>query len=380
MNITIVSDVLGAETNGTTIATMNLYNYLKKVGHNVSFLCADQSKIGQDGYYVVPNLNVGPFNGYVKRNGVVLAKPDKKIINDAIKDADLVYIMIPLALGSAATKMAHEMNKPIIAGFHMQAQNLSSHFFMQNVKAFNKLVYKHIYKKVYQYLDGIHYPTEFIKHDFESKIKKNTPGYVISNGIHAYVQKREVCKPIEYQDKIVILSTGRYSKEKDQITLVKALHYSKYKDKIQLILAGQGPLENKLRKAAKGLPNEPLFKLFDRKEIIDVLNYSDIYVHPATAELEGIACLEAICVGKLTIVSDSEDSATKGFAADPKCIFKKHDYKDLASKIDYFIEHPEEKKRMEDIYLSNAGKYDQAKCMDKMGAMVDAIVQSHNKE
>lgn len=379
MNITMVSDVLGSETNGTTIATMNLYNYLKSIGHKVSFLCADQSKKGQEGYYVVPNLNVGPFNNYVKKNGVNLAKPNKDIIYNAIKDADLVYIMIPLMLGCAATKLAHELNKPIIAGFHMQAQNFSSHFFMQNFSLVNKAVYKYIYKHVYRYLDAVHYPTNFIKHDFESKVKRNTNGYVISNGIHSYVKKRAIAKPQELEDKIIILTTGRYSKEKDQMTLLKAVNHSKYKDKIQLILAGQGPLEKKFKKYSNKLPNYPIFKLFDRHEIIDVLNYSDIYVHPALAELEGIACLEAICVGKLTIVSDSKNSATKNFAATKDCIFKHKNPRDLARVIDYFIEHPEEKAKMEGIYLESASKFDQSKCMEKMGEMVNTIVLNHNK-
>ncbi|MGM9971800.1 MAG: glycosyltransferase [Anaeroplasmataceae bacterium] len=380
MNITIVSDVLGEENNGTTIVTLNLYNYLKKQGNNVSFLCADQAKIGQEGYFVVPNLNVGPFNGYVKKNGVTLAKVDKDVVYEAIKDADLVYIMIPLSLGAAAAKMAYEMDKPLIAGFHMQAQNLSSHIFMQNVKAVNKFIYKYIYKHVFRYLDAIHYPTEFIKNDFESNIKRKTNGYVISNGIHSYVKKMDIPKPLELEDKIVVLSTGRYAKEKDQITLIKAMKYSKHKDKIELILAGKGPMEKKYRKTAKKVGINPIFKFYDRHEIIEVLNYCDIYVHPAVAELEGIACLEAMCIGKLTIVSDSKNSATKNFAAGPNCIFKHRKPKDLARVIDYYIDNPEEKREMEEIYLSQAGKYDQEKCMEKMGEMVLEVVKNHKKK
>lgn len=378
MNITIVSDVLAEETNGTTIVTMNLYNYLKSIGHNVSFLCAYQEKKGLDGYYVVPNLNVGPFNGYVKKNGVNLAKADKSIIYEAIKDADLVYVMIPLHLGIKTVKMAHKLNKPIIAGFHMQAENFSSHFFMQKSKMFNKIVYKYIYKHMFKYTDAIHYPTEFIRNEFESSIKKSTNGYVISNGIHSYVKKRDIEKPSELKDKIVITTTGRYSKEKDQITLLKAIKYSKYKDDIQLILAGEGPLEKKYRKISKKFKNKPIFKLFKRNEIIDVLNYSDLYVHPAVAELEGIACLEAMCIGKMTIVSDSKKSAPRLFAASKECIFKARNPKDCARLIDYYIENKEDTMRLSEIYLNRANSYNQDECMKKMGEMIDNVVSNHN--
>jgi len=380
MRVTIVSDVLGEENNGTTIATMNLARHLRNIGHEVVFLCADQTKSLEDGYYVVPNLNVGPFNKYVQKNGVSLAKPDKEIIKEAIEDSDLVYIMIPLALGCAAAKMAYEMDKPMIAGFHMQAQNFSSHLHMQNVKKFNQLVYKYIYRHVYRYLDAVHYPTSFIKNDFESAIKRSTNGYVISNGIHKYVVKKEVAKPEEYKDKIILLTTGRYSREKDQETLIKAMKYSKYKDKIQLILAGQGPLQSRYEKIAKKIGVTPLFKFYKRDEIIDVLNMADMYVHPALMELEGIACLEAVCIGKMTIVSDSKDSATKNFAASSECIFKHHNPKDLARVIDYYIENPHEKERMEEIYLSKQGQFNQDECMKKMGNMCEYVVANHVKK
>ena len=237
------------------------------------------------------------------------------------------------------------------ASFHMQAENLTSYFKLNNVKFINTAVYKIIYKYVYQYVDKIHFPTKFIEEIFEKNIKKTTPGCVISNGVNDYVKKENIEKPLEYQNKIVILTTGRYAREKSQDTLIKAIYHSKYKDKIQLILGGQGIKEKEYRKLAKNLPIQPLFKFYSRTEIIDVLNYADIYVHPAEIELEGISCIEAIACGKLTIVSNSKLSATKEFAVDERCIFKCRKPKDLARVIDYWIDHPEEKKIIEDKYL-----------------------------
>lgn len=377
MRITIVSDVFGEENNGTNVATMNLYRHLISKGNKVSVLCAMQSKKGQEGFYVVPNLNVGPFNNYVKKVGVSLAKPQKDVVIEAFKDAEVVYIMIPLLLGIMSAKVAYEMNKPIIVGFHMQAENFSSHFHLQNVEFFNKKVYKFIYKHVYKYASAIHYPTEFIKNIFEKNINKITPGYIISNGINSFVQKKIVSKPKELEDKIVILSSGRYSREKDQITLLKAIRLSKYNDKIQVILAGAGPLEKKYRRYGKKLANEPILKFFTRSEMVDVLNYADFYIHTAVMELEGIACLEAISIGKMTLVSDSKKSATSEFAASPECIFKHRNPHDLAGKIDYFIEHKDEVLKLEEIYLSKASNYEEDKCMEKMNIMIEEVYKKH---
>lgn len=382
MIVTIVCDVLGEENNGTTIAAMNLIRYLKKQGHIVRILCADQNKKGQENCWVVPNMNFGKtLNKYVEKVGVTLAKPVEDIIRDCIKGSDVVHILIPLYLSMNAIKIAKEYDIPMTASFHMQAENLTSYFKLNNVKFINAAVYKIIYKYVYQYVDKIHFPTKFIEEIFEKNIKKTTPGCVISNGVNDYVKKEFKQKPLEFQDKIIILTTGRYAREKSQDTLIKAIYHSKYKDKIQLILGGQGIKEKEYRKLAKNLPVQPLFKFYSRTEIIDVLNYSDIYVHPAEIELEGISCIEAIACGKLTIVSNSKLSATKEFAVDERCIFKCRKPKDLARVIDYWIDHPEEKKIIEDKYLHSALAFNQEKCMEKMEQMLfDAIKVHKNQE
>lgn len=348
MVITIVCDVLGEENNGTTIAAMNLIRALKQKGHTVKILCADQYRKNDEGVFVVPNRNLGKIlNAYVDKVGVTLAKPDIEVVRNSIIGSDIVHIMVPLSLGRCAVKVARELNIPMTAGFHMQAENFTSYFKLNKIDPVNKAVYKFIWKNVYQYIDGIHYPTKFIRDIFERNIKRSTPGYIISNGVHDYVQKRDVENPEEFKDKIVILSIGRLAREKSQDTLIKAIYHSKYKDKIQLILGGQGLKEKHYKKLAKDLPIPAIMKFYERKEVIDILNFADLYVHSAEIELEGIACLEAIMCGKLTIVSDSKLSATRNFAVDDRCVFKNRDPKDLARVIDYWIEHPEEKKLVE---------------------------------
>lgn len=381
MIVTVVCDVLGEENNGTTIAAMNLIGYLKSQGIVVRILCADENRKGEENVFVVPHYNFGkPLNSYVAKVGVTLAKPDEEIVRRAVCGADIVHVMIPLSLGVYAAKIAKELSIPITAGFHMQAENLTAYLKLNKVKLANKVVYKYIYNALYRYADGIHYPTEFVKNEFEQTIKKTTPAVVISNGVHRYVRKRETPKPSEYEGKIVILTTGRYAREKSQDTLIKAIGHSAHKDKIQLILAGQGTKEKYYKKLAKKLPIAPVFKLFSREDIIDAINYCDLYVHPAEIELEGIACLEAIACGKLTIVSDSELSATKGFAIDNKCIFRCRKPKDLARVIDYWIEHPEERAEYEKKYLTSAVSFDQEECMRKMKEFLyNVYIKNHNK-
>ncbi|MBQ9485439.1 MAG: glycosyltransferase [Clostridia bacterium] len=376
MKILLVTDVLGQENNGTTIAAMNFIRALRKNGHEVRILCADQDKKDEPDYFIVDNLSLGKIlDKYVHKVGVTLAKPVKKIIENAMDGVDYVHIMLPFALGKAALKIAKKKGLPVTAGFHCQAENFTAYLKLNRLRLLNHLVYKNMYRKFYKYVDGIHYPTQFIKDVFESHIKKQTNGYIISNGVNRQVHRKEIAKPEEYKDKIVILSTGRYAREKSQDVLINAINRSKYRDKIQLILAGQGVKEQKYKRLAKKLPIPPVFKFFSRDEVINVLNYADMYVHSADIELEGIACLEAIACGKLVIVSSSELSATKNFAVDNKCIFKNRNAKHLANVIDYFIENRDEKYCIEQKNLFNAKIYDQDVCMDHMEKMIKEIYE-----
>lgn len=380
MVITVVCDVLGEENNGTTIASMNLIRHLRSRGHTVRVLCPDQDKRGQDGYYVVDNLHLGKWlDAYVKKVGVTLSKPQKDVVYAALDGAEHVHIMLPFGLGTCALKTAQEMGISTTAGFHMQAENLTSYLKLNRVRWLNKSVYRYIYKHFYRFVDGVHYPTEFIRQTFENSVKHITNGYVISNGVHEYVQKRPSQRPKAFDGKFVILSTGRYAREKSQDTLIQAVGLSKHAGEIQLILGGQGVKEEYYRKLAQSLPVYPIFRFYSRTELIDVLNYADMYVHPAEFELEGIACLEAVACGKLTVVSDSPLSATKELALDERCIFRRRDVKSLARVIDYWIEHPEQRAEYERRYLERAVAFRQDECMKRMEEMILGVHRAKSR-
>lgn len=381
MVVTIVADVLGEENNGTTIACMNLVRYLKEKGDTVKIVCCDQDKKGVPGYYVVPTLNLGPINWALKRNQVVLAKADKTIIEQAIIGSDIVHLMIPFALSRKAVKICIERNIPVTAGFHCQAENFTSHVFLMNCGIANYFLYQNYYNHLYKYVDAIHYPTKFIQNVFENAIEERTNGYVISNGVNDRFVCKEVEKPAELRGKFVILSTGRYSKEKSQSVIIKAIKYSKYKDRIQLLLAGDGPLHKKYEKLGKKCcTNQPILKFYDRDEMVDVINYSDLYVHAAEIELEGIACLEALKCGLVPVIANSKRCATKYFAKDENNLFKANNYKELARKIDFWIEHPELKAEYKQYYLNSSNIYDQKECMNQTRDMLlEAIRCKKNK-
>ena len=379
MKVCVVCDVLGEENNGTTVSAMNLIRSLRSKGHKVTVVCPDQNRKGIEGYVVVDKLNLGPLNSYIEKNGVTLSRASKKLLEPVIKEADIVHLLIPFALSNAALRIAKKYDKPITASFHAQAENITSHIFMKDWAVANKVAYLQMYYATYRYVDAVHYPTDFIRDVFETAVGHKTNAYVISNGVGERFKPNGAQKPAEFKNKFVILFSGRYSKEKCHTVLIDAVALSKYESRIQLVFAGDGPLKDKLKEYSKKLTNRPMFSFFPHRQMLNVLNYADLYVHPAEIEIEAIACLEAIACGQVPVISDSKRSATKKFALDERNLFESNNPRSLSEKIDFFIENPAIKNEYRERYKGMAEAYSQKECMDRMEQMlIDAIEKKAN--
>ena len=116
------------------------------------------------------------------------------------------------------------------------------------------------------------------------------------------------------------------------------------------------------------------------KDLIELLGEADLYVHASDIDIEAMSCMEAFASGLVPIISDSPRSAASQFALDERSVFKAGDSTDLAAKIDWWIEHPEERKRMEPLYSESAANYSLDKSVDMMIAMFEDEIKRCGKE
>ena len=377
MKITVVCDVLGEENNGVVIAEMNLIRYLKSAGHDVRVLCPDETKVGTEGFFVVPTRSFGVFNDYVKSNGVSLAKPDDGVVRAAVEGADVVHLMLPFTLSKAALNVAKEYGIPTTAGVHLMAENVSMHLLMGGIKIANRVIYEHFFEIIGK-CDAVHYVTQFLRDLYEGMFGK-TNGYVISNGVND--RFRPSGEPDVSDGFYRIIYTGRLAHEKNQKQLIDAVSRSKYRDKIKLTFAGGGPLADYLRKRVKRKKVSAEFEFFSRDELVKRLNESYLYVHAATVEAEGIGCLEAMACGTVPIMCNSPKSATKDYALCPESLFAPGKPKDLAAKIDWWIEHPEARAEWSKKYAEFAAEdFGQTLCMKKMENMFLETIERFGKK
>lgn len=375
MKILFVIDTYDTNNNGTSISAQRFAEELRKRGHEVRILCADPQEndeheealpVEVTQKYIVQEFKVPFFNPLVKKHGFTFGDQlynSRPIIHRAVEWADIVHCFMPFALEMTASSYAAKIGKPNTGAFHIQPENLWSSVGLGKVQWIQNMSYRDFRNWHYYKFRHIHVPSEFMKGMLEERGYK-AKIHVISNGIQdAFMEAgRLKLKNQETKDKgenapIRIMMVGRLSQEKRQDVIINAVPYSKYADRIQLIFAGKGPEYDNYVELGKKLKNPPQFVYVEQAELIKLLLQCDLYVHASDMESEAISCIEAFATGLVPIIANSDVSATPQFALDGRSLFKPGSPKDLARSIDYWLDHPHERRYMEEQYRASAEKY-----------------------
>lgn len=373
MKILLVIDDYISSNNGTTISCRRFAGELRRQGHEVKVL--GTSLPDEPDMFRLEEYHLPIVDGLVRANDFHFSKVDMAVIRKAVAWADVVHCMMPFMLTYRTEQVVREMNKPATAAFHIQPENLLSAVRLGKWTLVNSALYAMWRKGIYDKFAFIHCPSEFMRqemldHRYKGDIR------AISNGISDAFCLQEKRKTKKTEGKIVVTMVGRLAREKRQDLIIRAVRKSKYADRIQIVFAGKGPLEGFYKRLGRRLKNPPMFVYLNRQELINLLAATDVYVHASDMESEAISCIEAFATGLVPVISDSRKSATKQFAIDDRSLFKAGSPKDLAQKIDYWLDHPEEKKRMEAAYARQGLDYtleaSVRKCVQMFEDAIDA--------
>lgn len=374
MKIVLVIDQYDIGNNGTTMSARNLVEALKRRGHEVAIV--GMGKEGEN-KYLLPELNVPLATPIAHKQGMAFAKPVEETMRKAFEGADVVHFYMPfLPLAVEGRKLAEEMGIATTGAFHVQPENITYNCGLSRSTVAPEFLYKFFKNHYYDHFGNLHCPTEFIANQLRTHgYKANL--HVISNGVDPCFTYCRNEKPKELQNKFNILMIGRLSKEKKQDLLIEAVSLSKHRDEIQLFFAGNGPKKSKYVRMGKKLPNEPIFGFYKKDELKQLMSICDLYVHPAEVEIEAISCIEAFSTGLVPLISNSKKSATGAFALDKRSLFLNGDAENLAEKIDYWIEHPEERKKMEMQYSEHGRRYQIDHCASLMEKMFQEAIEEN---
>lgn len=375
MKIAFVLDQFDNRDNGTTIAAARFIDRLRERGHEVRVVATGKPAPYK---YVVPAANYGVLDKVFISHGMVFGRPDKEVLREALEGVDIVHLHLPFRLGMAARQIAKEKGIPHMAAFHCQPENISYNIHMKYLRLLPVLLYRRFLHRFYRFISDIHCPSPFIaqqliKHGYKAKL------HVISNGVEETFRPTDAQKPEEWKDRFVVMMVGRLSSEKRQDLIIKAALRSKHRDNIQIVLLGKGPLKRRYERLGKKLKNKPVIKYVPQEELVRIYNQADLYVHAAEAEIEGLVCTEAISCGLVPVIAKAKMSAASQFAIDGRSVFKSKDIGELAQRIDYWIEHPEERTRMKREYREKAQEYSLDSSVDKLEQVYAGVIKAQRR-
>jgi glycosyltransferase involved in cell wall biosynthesis len=361
LTIAFVIDNISSRGNGTSNSALQFTEELERQGHTVRLV-----GVGAPQYSA--KVNRIPLVSYIaNKQQWVFAQSNEELFHAAFEGADTVHILFPFLFGKTALKVARQMGIPVTAAFHLQPENITYSIGLQRMPGLARAIYYFLRKLFYAHVDHLHVPSglgaELLKkHGYKNTMHVISNGYEprfapASSGQGEQNESSELVKnsgPRAEDSLFHIVASGRLSNEKDHETLIQAIALSRHADEIRLSIAGTGPLKRKLtRLAKKSLVNPADIGFHRNSQMPDFLRSGDLMVHPSIADLESISVIEGIACGLVPVIADSPLSAAGQFSLTEQSSFPVGDAQALADRIDWWIEHPQERAQWSAVYAQH---------------------------
>jgi 1,2-diacylglycerol 3-alpha-glucosyltransferase len=305
-----------------------------------------------------------------------LALPSRTHLNHIFRDenVDLVHTVMPSLASLRAVSAARDLGIAVVAHSHTQPEN-----FMPHLPRFLHVPCKHLFYKYLNYLyskaDVVICPSPFAEsllHAHNSFL----PTQVISNGVNL-CQFAPRCFSV-VGDEFRLLYVGRLDPEKDVSTLVRSLDVLAERfPNFHLVIVGQGGERGRLELLTRDLNLEQRVHFLGRisqSRLIRTYQDSDLFVFPSSAELEGMALLEAMACGKPVLVANARDSAARFLVNGNGLLFEPRNHLDLAYKIENLWKDSIARKEMGKKSREKAGQFSLAASVARLTQIYDSLL------
>lgn len=363
--------------NGISASARRTLKALRDAGEDVRLLSGCKPTDQPQPDYPLKEFHFPLFQPIIESEGFSYADGDPKIIEEAIRWADVVHLHENFVLQWKAIRIAQRLGKPLTATFHLYPENILNSLGMGNWKWANRTLLKLWRKHIYNACRIVQCPTEIVQ-DRLRRYHFNSELVVISNGIIPDASIRPATPPENYLDPqrpLEVVYIGRYAKEKDQPTLLEAMRYSRFARRIRLHLAGNGPEYKHLKRMSDKLVKEgilqyePVFSFETRDGLRRLAAGADLCVHCAKLEVEGLSIMEAMQQEAVPVIAEGPYIGTSQFALDKHSRFPAQNPEALANRIDYWLSRPQERWEMGKKYAAHMQKYDIQLSVDALREM-----------
>lgn len=301
--IAVLADDLYPGYGGQARATEGHIGALRARGHDLRVLAGREHRPAQPPEGVLLRRLPTWRPGRIQTHFVL---PSPAALNWLLEGADVLQANTPGPSTLLAARLARRRGIPVAMGVHAQLESTTMHLPIGRGAATAGL--RAWYRRVYGAADVLTAPTPFAARMAAGLTP--TPARVVSNGVPV---PDEVPSQAEARARLahllgpdlvpaagvpVLLYVGRLSPEKrpgDLLPLLAALPVN-----TRLWIAGEGPLEERLREEAKSLgvaPRTHLLGYVPETSKRLLLAAADLFAMPSPTELQSIATLEAMAHG-----------------------------------------------------------------------------------
>tara|TARA_R110002072_G_scaffold2252_2_gene18562 strand:- start:21420 stop:22655 length:1236 start_codon:yes stop_codon:yes gene_type:complete len=302
MQICVVSDTYWPDINGVAMSIHRWFSGLEAIGHQVQLVTTPHPDrtgmhIGYTSAY--QTIRALPVPGYRE---VKIGLPSNRVLTNLWRSQppDIIYVATEGLLGWFAIKLAHQLQIPVVTGFHTNFQSYSRFY---RLGVFQSIIER--------YLCALHnraactiVPTkEQQTHLSEMGIKNVT---VVGRGVDTSLFNPSARSDVlraswgcEAEDPVIVY-VGRIAEEKNLDLVLAAYNRMRaINPGIKLVMVGNGPAVVRIK---AGYP-EVIFAGTQTEDNLAAHYASgDIFLHASITETFGNVVLEALASG-LAVVS-----------------------------------------------------------------------------
>ena len=370
MRIGLFTDTYVPNINGVVVSIKTLKEALEDLGHTV-YVITNQPSISKTSYedkiLRLPGVELKFLYGYVMSSPIHLQAVS--LIEEM--DLDIIHAHSEFGVGLFARYLSNSLRIPLITTYHTTYEDYTHYvnfFKSDTIDSISKRAVEGLSKTFTRKSDIVIAPSE--------KTKEMLEGYGVENRIEVIPTgldlerfktdktTKERIFDIKFEcniadDQTVFIYVGRLAKEKSVSVAIKAFKHLKDKGiSAKFIIVGDGPDHKAYIKLVKelGLENEICFTgLKKSEEVPSYYHSSDAFISASTTETQGLTYIEALASGLGLFAR--QDEVLADLVIEDKTGFYFDDEKELADKLELFINDKGTKERIRENAIEKAQPY-----------------------
>lgn len=305
MKILITTDLYTTATNGVVTSVKNLFDELKRKGHDVRILTLSESMNSyREGFvYYIRSVPIGVYP-----NVRMPMSYRHKLIKELIEwKPDIIHSQCEFFSFQFAQRISKLTGAPLVHTYHTLYESYVTYVIPS--ERIGRSMVRVLSRKRLKHVCTVIAPTRKVEDTLHEYGLNNTI-CVVPSGISLEQHKKRI-NPEERaekrrnlgisDDQMVLINLGRLGTEKNLEELVvlyaKALEEN---ENLRFLIVGDGPAKESLEKLSMelGISDRVIFTgMVNPEEVQDYYQLGDVFVSASTSETQGLTYIEAAANG-----------------------------------------------------------------------------------